>query len=343
MKFHITNLYGQSQASTAQIAQNMVAKQAEQLGFKEIGIYSYPIRSDHGQEMSKRIDGMLASVSYGDLVVMQIPSWNGVEFEEAMARKLRAYQGLKLVVFVHDFIPLMFENNAYLMKRYIDLCNLAHVVILPSQNMREQLADNGLTAQTVIQHMWDHPQDMDVFKKNFEKKFYFAGNPDRFPFVKNWHYDSPLEVFADTPTDFDAEQNKHVSFSGWKSGADLLLHFSGGFGLVWSENISNQAERNYSKINISYKLSAYLSAGIPVIVNRGISNQSIIEDNHLGLVASSLDEANDMVSALTENQYAEMVKQVENFAPLLRKGYFTKKCLIDAIGKALMVQEHLEK
>lgn len=339
MKMHITNIYGQSPKSTAMISQNMVASVAQELGFKEIGIYSYPIKTDTYQEMSKRIDGMIASVSFDDLVVLQLPSWNGTEFDELLIKKLKSYKRIKLIVFMHDFIPLMFQNNAYLMAKHIELFNLANAIILPSNAMADKLISYGLKSKIIIQGMWDHLNNIDIIPKRFTKKFYFAGSPKRFPFVKNWTFSNQLEVFSDQPIDFDSENNSNVIFSGWKNDFSLLNALTDGFGLVWSENISNQAEKEYSHLNLSYKLSTYISAGIPVIANRGISIEKIIEDNRLGFVASSLSEANEIIDNFSANKYAEMIKNVENFAPLLRTGYFTKKALIDSIGTAFMKKE----
>ncbi|XHB95385.1 hypothetical protein AAFF39_10960 [Lactococcus garvieae] len=54
---------------------------------------------------------------------------------------------------------------------------------------------------------------------------------------------------------------------GWQHDDQLLRELNkGGFGLVWSENIENQFEREYSEMNASFKFSTYLAAGLPIIV-----------------------------------------------------------------------------
>ncbi len=47
------------------------------------------------------------------------------------------------------------------------------------------------------------------------------------------------------------------------------------FGLVWSENIENQFEREYSEMNASFKFSTYLAAGLPIIVNKGLAKTKL--------------------------------------------------------------------
>lgn len=74
MKVHMTNIHGMTKNSVAQIAQNMTSQFGKQLGFNEIGIYNYPISVDSPTELSKRFDGMVASVSNNDIVIYQAPS-----------------------------------------------------------------------------------------------------------------------------------------------------------------------------------------------------------------------------------------------------------------------------
>lgn len=332
MRTHITNLYGQAPQSTALIAQNMVADVAKTLGFNEIGIYSYPVHTDTDSEVRKRIDGMIAGVGADDLVVAQFPSWNSIEFDDLLVNKLLSYSEVKVAIFIHDVIPLMFENNYYLMGKFIALCNKSEVIIVPTEKMLNRLRKEGLTvSKVVIQNLWDHTTAIQYKQPKFSKLINFAGAVTRFPFVKDWHYQTPLRVFSNIDEPVTAQ---NVEFSGWIPDDEMMLQLSQGFGLVWSEQIENQNEREYSTYNLSYKLSTYLAAGIPLIVNRGISTQKFIEDNHLGFVVDSLSEASEIVQNMTEKEYADLATNVKQVSYLIRNGYFTKKLLIDTVHAA---------
>ena len=98
--------------------------------------------------------------------------------------------------------------------------------------------------------------------------------------------------------------------------------------MLWYKN---EYWHQYMRYNNTTKLSTYLVAGIPVIVPRGISNQYIIEGNHLGLVVDSLEEAIEKVQNITEQEYQEYAYHVRKFAILLRDGYLTRKLLTEAV------------
>lgn len=333
LRTHITNIYGQSPASTAMIAQNMVTEVAKSLGFNEIGIYSYPIHTDTPQEIRKRVDGMLAGVSAHDVVIVQLPSWNGIEFDELLINKLLSYPDIKIAVFIHDVVPLMFENNYYLMQRSINLYNKAVTLIVPSKAMAKRLKSEGLVMDhIVIQQLWDHVTSLMPETPKFEPLINFAGSVTRFPFVKSWHNDTKLQVFSQSD---EKNSNERVSYRGWLPDNEILRHLNRGFGLVWSENTKNQSEREYSKINLSYKLSTYLASGLPVIVNQGISNQKFIEDNNIGIVMPSLSEVDQRIKNITKAQYNDMAENAKRIGYLIRQGYFTKKILIDTMHQIL--------
>lgn len=338
MNVHITNIYGQSSASTALKAQNRVADIARKiLQYKELGIYCYDVNSDSPQMLSARLDGIIASVGFGDIVIFQFPTWNDMKFDEALCQRLKNYRGLKKIFFVHDIPSLMFESNRYLLKRHIEFLNQADLVILPSQPMADFLYGEGLTVKkAVIQKMWDFPITVDqTMIPRFGKVINFAGNPDlwKFEFVKKWEYDSvELRVTVDKG---EWAQGKKVSFLGWFNNDTLLLNTlrrSGGFGLVWSQD-SYWCE--YMKLNANYKLSAYLASGIPVIVNNSIAEGGTIARKNLGLAVNSLDEAVSRVESMTEEQYYEMVANVSVFSELIREGYFIKRALTEAVFRVL--------
>lgn len=337
MKVFITNLYGVG--GTATKAQNDVTNIVRRdLQYGELGIYCYMVESDSEEMLRTRLDGIISSVGSGDVVVLQTPTWNNMLFEEKLMDKLNARVGAKKIVFIHDVIPLMFQNWVVPLSRYIDLYNRADLLIAPSQAMVDFLRSNGLTVKkVVIQRMWDCVLSVDSARRpQFKKVLNFAGNPNKdakLAFVREWKYDNvQLAVTVDNG---DWAQDKNIRFLGWFNNDNLLaeaLRNSGGFGLLWSEN---PYWREYMKKNASYKFSTYLAAGIPVIVPSGIAEEETVIRKNLGLVVDSLDEAVERIEQMSEDEYNKMVESVESVAYLLREGYFTKKALTDAVFKLL--------
>ena len=329
MKIHFTNLFGQSSKSVALMAQNDIMNVVRELGVNELGIYFYDHSNEPASELNSRMDGILAGVAFGDIVFVQSPSWNGIEWDRRLVDKLKLLQ-TKLVMFIHDVPPLMFESNYYLMPNYIDMYNQSDLVVVPSEQMYHRLVSEGLTVKKhVVQKLWDLTHSLELYTPQFEKKLIFSGNPSRFPHIIDWKYDTPLHVYTEPVEGVDYSK---VHIEGWRTKQELLLELSkGGFGLVWGNSENPEDERDYYKENISYKLSTYLSAGLPVVVPDYLSNADYIREKGLGFVASSLEEANRLVQDCTEEEYAQMVQKAQYTSYLIRNGYFTKKLFVDTI------------
>ena len=231
MKIHFTNLFGQSPQSVALMAQNDIMNVVRELGVNELGIYFYDHSNEPEGELNSRMDGILASVAFGDIVFVQSPSWNGIEWDRRLVDKLKLLQ-TKLVMFIHDVPPLMFESNYDLLPAYIDMYNQSDLVIVPSEQMYRHLVSEGLTVKKfVVQKLWDLTHSLDLYTPQFEKKLIFSGNPSRFPHIIDWKYDTPIHVYAEPVEGVDYTK---VHMEGWHTKQELLLELSkGGFGIVW--------------------------------------------------------------------------------------------------------------
>ena len=326
MTVYITRLNGMMTISTPQYVQRKTAEVAYQLGCREMGIYYYNANAEKLDHLHARLDGIIAGLSAEDIVICQFPTWNGLRFERALIEHIKAYH-CHVVIFVHDFEALMEESWQDKLRGTVELYNQAEVLIVPSYTMKGFLLENGvrLDMKFVIQEIWDYPTDIHfTYGPKLKKEIHFAGSPGRFIFPNQWDYDILLKVYADEPC-----TGKNIQRMGWMNPSGLLLELAkGGFGLVWYRD---EYMHQYMRYNNNTKLSTCLAAGIPVIVPNGISNQYIIEGNHLGLVVDSLEEAVEKVQNMTEQEYQEYIRHVGKFAVLLRKGYFTKKLLTEAV------------
>jgi len=316
----------------------MTVEIAHQLGFREMGIYHYNANAEAVGARSVRYDGIIAGMQAGDVVVCQFHTWNGLRFERGLVEHIKAYHG-RVVIFIHSVEALMIRSSAFMLGETIELFNQAEALIVPSHAMKRFLLESGIRAgmKFIVQEMWDCPTNLYFHRRpEFRKEIHCAGGYDQ-ESVNNWSHDISLKVYSAITVN-----GKNVYSMGGLKPEELLLEFSkGGFGLEWFHD--EQAYR-YMQYGNPITLSSYLAAGIPVIVPTGISSQKLIEENHLGLVVNSMDEAVGIIESMEESEYQEYVQSVERFAPGLRNGYYTKKCLIDAvqalfrkdIGKAIV-------
>lgn len=233
-------------------------------------------------------------------------------------------------MFIHDVPPLMFKANYQdWIKPHVEFYNQADALILPSPQMEQYLRQEGLTVDKIVyQHLWDHPTTYQPQVARFQRELTFLGNPQRFPFVNDWQYATPLRIYANLDN-FEAPQN--VFFQGYLPDELLLPQLNRGFGLCWSVDTPNQEERKYSRLNASYKLSTYLAAGMPVIANADISAANLIKDHQLGFLAESLNEVNDLVQNCTPADYQQMAQRVHDYGYLLRNGYVFKRILGEVV------------
>lgn len=301
MKTHITTL--NNMAGTASLAHRRVLKVAQSIGCHEMGLSFYPLKPDYAKEIDKRLDGIIAPLNYGDIVIFQYPSWIGVNYDESFVNKIKSYRDTKLIIFVQDIQKLMFDSEQAILDMEIKTLNKADLLILPSKKMHRYLKENGLDEKPVIyQTIWDMPSDICFVDHAVTRCFHFAGNYNRFPFLAEYHGKTPIYQYdANKP---DRENDDSFCWRGYFEQEKLMHELSkGGFGLVWSDD--EYFDRYYS-MNQPYKLGTNLAAGIPVIVKRGCVHEKFVERNGLGYAVDTLDEADKLVQSITDAEYIKL-------------------------------------
>lgn len=111
MNVHITNIYGFIQDQELKKKQNLYADAGHALGFKEMGIFNFDVSTDTENELSKRIDGIISSLQFNDLVFIQLPTGNGEYYDNLLINKIKAYN-TKVCILLHQIIEYEYVLNA---------------------------------------------------------------------------------------------------------------------------------------------------------------------------------------------------------------------------------------
>ncbi|WP_022770280.1 beta-1,6-galactofuranosyltransferase [Butyrivibrio sp. NC2007] len=328
MKVLITNLF--NQAGTQGIAQQNVAKIGRELGFQEIDIFKYDINVDDDHAMGCRLDGVIAAVQSNDIVIIQTPTWNGLRYPRRLVNKIKAYSNTKIIIMIHDVVSLAFNSPEERLRETINIYNKADLLIVPSQKMYDILCEHGLQVKKyMIQKLFDYPVSNELPTPSFHKKMIFTGAPPRFPFLLDWHYETPLDLYTGEPYD---PTGKNVTVFPYMKDMQLLSNLAqGGFGLVWPSSEAN----NYYDLLLPYKIGTFLAAGIPLIIKKGLAAEKLLIDNQVAFAVDSLDEADSLIQNISADEYNTLSKRIQEFNFLIKNGYFTKKLLLDAVFSVL--------
>lgn len=143
MKIHITNLYNFNAGDELVKKQHRFADAGRELGFTEMGIFSYPVETDTPSELNKRLDGIIASLEFDDVVIMQLPTRNGYKYENLLFNKIKAYKA-KVVLLLHN-LQMVDDSNNDLQEKYFSLFRRSDAVIAPSSTASGLLNSNGVT------------------------------------------------------------------------------------------------------------------------------------------------------------------------------------------------------
>lgn len=286
-------------------------------------------------------DKALSEFKPGDMVFIQYPILNTAWKIKKVFKKYRE-KGIKFVAIIHDLDSLRItkENGTLRYKRACDedkyVLNEMSYIICHNASMKKVLIDLGNDPDKLIElKLFDYLIDFEPkkFKRTKNDPFIIAGNlsPEKSKYIsylKNLKVNFNLFGVGFT----DEIDGKNISYKGKFKPEELLNHLEGGFGLVWDGKSVDTIEGgfgNYLRYNNPYKVTLYLTAGIPVVVWKESALADYIVKNKLGFAVNNLNELEDIVKNTTDKEYQEISKNVKAISHKFVNGDF----LTEAIKK----------
>ncbi|RUT64413.1 hypothetical protein CKG00_14550 (plasmid) [Morganella morganii] len=290
----------------------------------------------------EKINSLCAPVSAGDTVIVQYPTWMNRDFEALFIAELLAMPGVKVALVLWDVLIWLWDDRDrdFTQDEEFLLMNQCDLIFSPNEKMSARLKeDGGVKTPLISLGLWDYQIEGPVNPdKKYRREVTFIGNLRKTDFSS---YDGKtiITLIGDPAGLTETEKAKeNLNAIGTSNNNMLLGMLNGGFGLMSYQNKNNVAEKRffhgaerYGHYNNPLKLSLYLAAGIPVIVDSHSPHAELIKRDNLGLVINDINDIDELLDNLTEQDYNVMVKNVSHYSAKLRDGFFTKNALMKGI------------
>lgn len=306
MNIHITKTY--NIGGKTGIMQNSFRNVGISMGFKEMSLFKFPDKYDSDEQLHVRMDGIIASLCPGDIVIFQYPSGISARYDRFLLEHIRRYAGVKLVICVQN-IASRRENSNYTIEDEVFLLNQADLLVVPSEEMYSFYQKNGIKDKPLMLHkFFDYMTDVNVL--THEKRKIYILSED----IESGNEVSQSNVLM---LPFD---EYHVT--------DTILKLSaGGFGLVWNFD----EEKESTAYTAGLALGLFMTAGIPIIVQKGLPCEEYVVEHGVGFVAESMEEVYRICATITDENFVGYYDNVKKVQYLFTSGIYTKHLLMEIL------------
>lgn len=317
------------------------------IGFHALPVYYHNVKTEKNKFVKQlRIFHSLkegfSPLRKGDVLLVQFPlvmttGLFGVLLHDLLRRDIR------IIALVHDLETLRTGKIAStgmlkkLKHRAAEwgMLSKADCVIVHNPYMLRSLSALGLDETRMVSlELFDYMiPDFNGEKRSGktgkDKPVIIAGNlrPHKSGYAYHLPSNSRFNLYG---IDFSGELPEGSQYFGAFPPDEIPFVMDGSFGLVWdgeSVETCTGVFGEYMKLNCPHKTSLYLAAGIPVAIWKEAALADFILRNKVGIAVASLHDLHDTIDRLSNEEYAEMVKNAEAIGARLRAGYYTRKAV----------------
>ena len=323
-----------------------ISRIADACGFMPIVISESASGSFVGKIISKlrrvaKIVSIAVSIKTRSIIFVQSPCFAMQEGIGLYVLKLlKKIKGIKIITLVHDADEFRFGKGAAARGGCAiqPLIMLADRIIVHNSRMLAWYKSIGVESRRLVTlEVFDYLTDKQVKERFIHSADFHTVvitsnlNPKAAVYLKFLKTYSNLrwELFGPNFSEQDTG-GPNIIYNGVFKADELPNKLPAGFGLVWygdSKDTCNCYFKEYLKIINPHKTSAYLSAGIPVVVWKDMGVADFVKANAVGLCINSLDDIEDELARLTSEQLEKIQIAANNMSQKLRSGYYTTKAI----------------
>ena len=245
-------------------------------------------------------------------------------------------KGAHTVSLIHDLGS--FRRKKLTIQKEINRLSNSDYIIASNEKMKGWLKEHGLQKPVGALGLFDYRSASPCQEKATERgqiKVVYAGalsmKKNSFLVKQSQTLSSwQLLVCGNKEGLQDLQDNPQITYQGFVPSEEFIKHVDADFGLVWDGGSLDGCSGEYGqylKWNSPHKVSFYLRAGLPLIIWKEAAVAPIIEKAGAGITIGSLEELDDILKALTLEDYQKIKAKTVIMAKRLNEGYFLHQAL----------------
>lgn len=315
----------------------------DRLGAKPIGLTYRVVKSRWKYRIYNLINWILSwlLMPKKQIVVFQYPDQRGLSSIYRRAKKC----GNKTIIIVHDLDEIrtgVKDELSYILET-------SEMIILHTPKMEEWVKNRySIKGYVIILNMFDYILPLDkkichcLSRINSRKKIAFCGNLTKARFIERLKLPDNIELILYGPNCTEKMlHQKGVAYRGSVLPEELpYLIKDCDYGLVWDGEDINECSGlrgQYLKYNAPYKLSLYLSAGLPVIIWEEMGVKDYLDKLGVALSCKSLTDLGKCIGAINDEEYYNLrmsAGKIKNYIIEGNSGLNALKKAIQLIDKS---------
>lgn len=289
------------------------------------------------------------SLKKEDTLVVQHPLYIGTRYMKWL-KTAKTCKGYKVIFIIHDLeslrklfqdFEILFQQLDYLMYETSD------VLIVHNHKMSEYLIEKKKIdrKKIVCLEVFDYLTDEKPESEKETVDIVIAGNLDK---NKSGYIYEMAKVCPNLKINlygihYNSEKaSENLQHQGAYPPDILPGKMKGKFGLVWDGKETETCAGStgeYIRYNNPHKVSLYIAAEKPILIWKEAALAAFVEENNIGIAIKNLAELESILGTISEEEYANMKKNIKKMAEKVRNGGFMTK----AIETAEQIQRQGQK
>lgn len=265
-------------------------------------------------------------------VIIQYPLESPKEVVNFFVKIMKRVKKVNIIAVIHDLESLRFDGKRKSDEiRYLSKFDN---IIVHNLKMKEYLKEKGIDEnRLVVLEIFDYKADKNFTgNRELSNEVVIAGNLSsrKSEYVYKLNKLKSNVRFNLFGPNYVENNDKNVKYFGQFPPDELPSSLEGSFGLVWDGTEIYDCigiTGKYLKYNNPHKLSLYIVSRLPIIIWRQAALSEFVTRENIGIVIDSLEDIDNEIKKLTNEDYKDMINNIERISLKIENGYYIKHAI----------------